>query len=452
VGPLLKFNYGMPTVVRQHNFIRKAAGDFGVPRTTVHFHGGHTPFRSDGFPTSDVLLPPEFQSPPGVPFGDFKFGDPYDYYYPLLDPGFKRNEDDRPERASTMWYHDHLLDFTRLNVHEGLAGLIMAFDELDTGDETGRLFPDTNLRLPSGAFDIPLVLQDKTIAPDGTIVFDLFNHDGVLGNQYLVNGAIQPFLKVKRRKYRFRILDASNARLFQLFISKENGQTITFDQIATEAGLLVNPDRDVESVLLVPSWRVDIVVDFRKAKQGDVLFLENRLLQVAGRKPAQLGGIRTPLLKFIVEEEVPDPSQVRDVLRPMLPISKERLAAAQRQDFQFDRKGGIWVVNRLPVDINVARPAVPENTGQIWTVRNGGGGWVHPLHIHHEFMRVLTRNGAVPPLNERDGNARKDTILLGPKEVAEIFIIFRDYKGPFVFHCHNLEHEDMAMMARFDVV
>jgi FtsP/CotA-like multicopper oxidase with cupredoxin domain len=89
---------------------------------------------------------------------------------------------------------------------------------------------------------------------------------------------------------------------------------------------------------------------------------------------------------------------------------------------------------------------------QIWHLENKSGGWWHPIHIHSEFMRVLRRNGKQPPLNERDGVARKDTVLLRGGESVDVFLKFRDYSGPFVFHCHNIEHEDMAMMARFDII
>ncbi len=82
---------------------------------------------------------------------------------------------------------------------------------------------------------------------------------------------------------------------------------------------------------------------------------------------------------------------------------------------------------------------------------NKSGGWWRPIHIHLDVMRVLSRNGQLPPLNERDGVAKKDTILLRDNDVVEVFLKFEDFRGPFVFHCHNLEHEDMAMMARFDV-
>ena len=118
----------------------------------------------------------------------------------------------------------------------------------------------------------------------------------------------------------------------------------------------------------------------------------------------------------------------------------------------FDRSGGVFTINNEPVDIENAAAIVSPTTAQLWRLTNSAGGWWHPIHIHSEFMRVLTRNGKRPPANEADGMARKDTVLLRGGDSVDVFIKFRDFTGPFVFHCHNIEHEDMAMMARFDVV
>ncbi|MBA2490757.1 MAG: multicopper oxidase domain-containing protein [Gammaproteobacteria bacterium] len=128
------------------------------------------------------------------------------------------------------------------------------------------------------------------------------------------------------------------------------------------------------------------------------------------------------------------------------------LAAAKRREFIFDGRRGGWAINGKFVDINkpIASPAI--NTPEVWRLVNKSGGWWHPVHVHLEFMRVLTRNGKQPPLEERDGQSRMDTVMLGPNDEVEVYFKFRDFPGPFVFHCHNIEHEDMFMMARFDVV
>jgi FtsP/CotA-like multicopper oxidase with cupredoxin domain len=447
-------------LVRFHNNLPKDHAGFGVPITTIHFHGGHQAARSDGFPgaLADIAsckgqLEKFFAPlPPG---GAFEPGAFFDYYFPLRDPGFsfgRHAEDDRP---ATMWYHDHFLDFTGPNVYKGLAGFFLVFDERDTGDETGTLFPGTNLRLPSGAFDIPLVIQDKAFDAQGRLLFDTFDHDGFLGNQFVVNGTIQPFFEVQRRKYRFRLLNGSNARVYQLFLSQAvNSKAVFhFDQIATEGGLLSKPIRGIDNFRLAMAERVEIVVDFAdpQFKGVTTVFLENRLQQDNGRGPDGLGA-GTPLLQFRLQNERPnDPSRVPGTLRPHPTITQAELAGATRRTFEFERDNGAWAINGQFVDLCVPVARIPVNATERWRLVNKSGGWVHPIHIHLEFLHVLSRNGQVPPLNERDGNALKDTIYLGPDDEVEIALHFRDFTGPYVFHCHNLEHEDMAMMAEFNV-
>ena len=140
------------------------------------------------------------------------------------------------------------------------------------------------LRLPSGDFDVPLVLQEKTFGPNGELVFDVFNLDGFLGEKFLVNGKVQPYLAVKRRKCRFRFLNGSNARIYQLFLADKNGKTYAMTQIATEGGLLSRPVRR-SSFLLGMAERVEVVIDFNDFAypQFSELFIENRLLQEIGR-------------------------------------------------------------------------------------------------------------------------------------------------------------------------
>jgi FtsP/CotA-like multicopper oxidase with cupredoxin domain len=199
--------------------------------------------------------------------------------------------------------------------------------------------------------------------------------------------------------------------------------------------------------------RVEVVIDFADPMFAgqQALYIENRLEQTDGRKPDGLTNAGTRLLKFVLGARQADPSQLPDTLRPFAAIGQAELKAAERREFIFDRSGGVFTINNEPVDIEKAAAIVKTNRPQIWRLTNKSGGWWHPIHVHLEFMRVLTRNGAPPPANEADGMARKDTILLRDNETVDAFFKFRDFTGPFVFHCHNLEHEDMAMMARFDV-
>jgi len=462
--------------VRHHNRLPHQHVGFGVPRNTVHFHGGHVPARADGFP--EDLVDPPLGFPSKVAFG---VGEHHDYLYPMLDPGVIDDIDggidhvDCGETPSTLWYHDHLLDFTGPNAYRGLAGFYLAFDDPRTNEILGGVgktaldigrenFPTTDpfghptdpriLRLPSGPFDVPLVLQDKSFAADGSLVFSSFDHDGFLGDKICVNGAIQPFLRVQRRKYRFRFLNGSNARIYQIFLANEVGVKYPMTQIATEGGLMAAPIRDISNFLLYMAERVEVVIDFTDFEHGTKLYLENRLRQDEGRKPDEVMSRGPQILQFIVEgDKAPDPSSVPDVLRPFAKVTEEEKRTAVRRTFEFGRSHGAWTINDQLAG-HLERPTVVSriNRGEIWRLVNNSGGWWHPIHIHHEFARVLTRNGRTPPLREQDGMAKKDTLLLRDNETVEVFVKFRDHTGPFVFHCHNMEHEDMAMMTRFDVV
>jgi FtsP/CotA-like multicopper oxidase with cupredoxin domain len=467
-GPTFVGVYGINELgggilVRHVNGLPANHTGFGVPYTTVHFHGGHHLSESDGFPT-DLHNPDgsttRFVSAPG---------EYYDHCFPFLDPGafdFIRGRSidppDSSERPAMLWYHDHLLDFTAQNVYRGLAGLALMFDDIDSGDET-----DTNpdaLRLPGfPEYDIPVVLQDRRFNRDGSLWYDSFDHDGFIGDKFLVNGAIQPFLDVEKRRYRLRFLNGSNARIYRLYLTNDLGHTFPMTQIATEGGLLSRALPDVQSVLIAPAERVEVVVDFGDADiaRQSAIYLENRLQQDDGRKPDGTVSRGTKLMKFNLTGDVvaDDPSQVgREengvrVLRHFEPIHPNVLAKATRRTFEFERSGGAWVINdRLAGELDRVRARSPRGAPEIWKLVNNSGGWWHPIHIHSEFMRVIRRGGGVPPLNERDGIAKKDTILLKGNDSVEVFLQFRDYLGPFVFHCHNIEHEDMAMMARFDVV
>lgn len=466
-GPTLLGRYGVNVrgagiVVRHENRLPANHQGFGVPYTTVHFHGGHHLAESDGFPI-------DIHDADG---SGFRFvsapGEYYDHCYPFLDvgvcdfdKGLSTEPPDPSERPAMLWYHDHLLDFTSQNVYRGLVGAALMFDDFDSGDEL-----DDNagaLRLPSfPEYDIPLVIQDKRFNRDGSLWFDSFDHDGFLGDRFLVNGAVQPFLEVQKRKYRLRFLNGSNARIYRLYLTNDLGQSFPMTQIATEGGLLSRPLPNTQSVLIAPAERVEVIVDFGDpdiARQS-ALFLENRLQQTDGRKPDGTVSRGARLMKFnLTGDYVDDPSRIgREenggvVLRHFEPIGPEVLAKAVRRTFEFERSSGAWVINdRLAGELQRARANVKRGQPEIWRLVNKSGGWWHPIHIHSEFMRVLRRNGNMPPLHERDGIAKKDTILLKDNDSVEVFLQFRDYMGPFVFHCHNLEHEDMAMMARFDVV
>jgi FtsP/CotA-like multicopper oxidase with cupredoxin domain len=193
-GPTYHAQYGHPILVRNRNDLPTNNGGFGINQVSTHLHNGHTPSESDGFPC-------DF-------FNSGKF---YDQVYPNVLAGFSQqfppNGDPR-EAMSTLWYHDHRVDFTSQNVYKGLAGFYLLFNDKDTGNEA------TGFRLPSGEFDVPMIFADKVFDQNGLLFFDLFNFDGILGDKFTVNGKIQPFFQVHPRKYRLRWLNGGPSRFY----------------------------------------------------------------------------------------------------------------------------------------------------------------------------------------------------------------------------------------------
>jgi len=418
---------GTPQLVRFVNDLpENDPVGIGEPISVIHRHGGFQAPEDDGYPLDS-----------------FCSGQSRDYFYPnVTDAGLLQNE------HSTNWYHDHTIDITAENVYRGLAGFYLYRFSLDTGNETD---PPPALGLPSGEFEIGLVLQDRRFNRDGFLVYDSFDHNGFLGDKFCVNGLIQPYLKVARRKYRFRFLNGSNARVYQLFLS--NGGT--FKVIGTDTHLLPRPV-PVTSFRIAPAERVDVVVDFTNTKINDEIFLVNRLQQTDGRKFDGLVSPGTSLLKFKVNRDAADPSRVPNILLPVTEGPRELLPQVKVQRrFKFERSHGAWVVNGEFFDENRvnAKPKVGEP--EIWILESGGG-WVHPVHIHLSEFFILSRDGKAPPAIE---GGRKDTVLIGGDvgQVVKILIKFEEFPGfdqftnRYVFHCHNIEHEDMRMMAQFEI-
>ena len=446
-GPTFQVRQGEPQVIRHLNRLPAGHVGFGVPHTTVHFHGGHVKPLFDGFPEDIAELGTRVVSEPGQDF---------DYVYAMQDPGFLEGNPDPTERAAMQWYHDHLLDFTGPNVYRGLSGAYIVYDDLDTGSE------NSGLRLPGplGVHDIPLVLQDRRIAADGSLIYLPEDFDGFLGDKFMVNGAINPFFTVARRKYRFRVLNGSNARFYMLSVSDADGRRQPFDIIANDGGLLAAPLRNQHKFLVANAEQIEFVIDFSAYPAGTELYLSDFLDQDSGRGPG--GDFEEPdevdrgeenrIMKFVVQGgSVQDPSQVPNTLRPFDPIPQSEIDAAEIVEVEFERRRGAWAVNHEFVDLEHPLVTAKRNRPQIWRIYNGGGGWWHPIHVHIENMRILRRNGGVPGPLERDGLAKKNTINLAGRDHVEAFFNFRDFTGHAVFHCHNLEHEDHFMMGRFDI-
>jgi FtsP/CotA-like multicopper oxidase with cupredoxin domain len=541
-GPRINAEYGKPVIVRFENHLDENPlnldrQDFGAPDYSflTHLHNGHTAPESDGNPHYSKLFGPKHDG--------YRVGDFVDNLYLNWPAG----NDDR-EKQSFFWFHDHRMDHTGSNVYKGMVGLYPIYDpknNLDAGDETqGLRLPGVRTNNPDGSFDvdydIPLAIYDVRL-DDGTTIhkdihdgfgefpaagnpkthpewwgksfFKHFPNHGFVGDIFTVNGTAYPVFEVKRRKYRFRFLDASISRIYEFKLmtsttgpqsSRDLGyatdtdlqgqwriqdgqQAMRWTEIADDGGLLPFPiTRD--SFELWPAKRREHIVDFTKyqdgspTRKGDVIYLTNVMKMPDGRMWSNSSRFlpdplyKVPMVKFVIGDDAPDNSvlpgpttKLRDV--PPLPSNWQTLLD-DRLIFELQRgsAGGEleWLINGKPFDPTVeltslvnkaghAFKATPKkNSFNLWEIRNGGGGWVHPFHLHMEEHRTVMRNGkdvtVKPDAGHPDDISREDLVALDPSESVIIYRGFRDFVGPYVAHCHNLAHEDHAMMFGWTIV
>lgn len=390
-GPTIKTRQNRRTVIRHTNKL-------AVP-TVVHLHGGATPSDSDGFPT-DLVLP----------------GHQKTYSYPN-------------DRAATLWYHDHALDQTGRNIFMGLAGLYIV-----EGEE------ERKLPLPRDEYDVPLVLQDRLFSTDSALLYRPDPVDGPATDVTLINGTPWPSFDVSACRYRFRILNASNARSFRLALSSRQ----PFVQVATDGGLLAVPCVERE-IPLAMAERVEVIVDFSVYPLDTTLTLDDQ----------NASSVERALLQFNVVRKVRDTSEVPERLAEISPVVPSR--TIQRRSFVFTRGDSRhsetrWSINGKEFDAGRAIAEVSANDVELWRLANHSfrekQNVVHPVHLHLANFQILQRNDKPPALYE---SGWKDTVALNVGDEVEIAVRFPGYRGRYLFHCHNLEHEDRGMMARFDV-
>jgi FtsP/CotA-like multicopper oxidase with cupredoxin domain len=443
-GPTHYARYGQDLLIRNFNDLPADNRGFGMNSVTTHLHNAHTPSESDGFPC-------DF-------FARGKF---YDHHYPNALAGFGSTHGpsgDINEALGTLWYHDHRVDFTAQNVYKGLAGFYCLFNNLDTGNET------TGFRLPgvpdsAGFFapikyDVPLMLADRVFDPStGALFFDLFNFDGILGDKFLVNGKIQPFFEVEPRRYRFRILNSGPSRFYQLFLTDQGSNTqIPFFQIGTDGNLLPRPIQVNNSIVAV-AQRMEVIIDFRNFA-GKTLYFENRLEQIDGRGPTGNtlpAGAGNFIMQFRVKGTATADNSVDPATSPRFYALPDKATAARAsRRFRFERGNGQWQINGRLMDGDCSAPRfqVQQNSVEYWTLQNNSGSWMHPVHIHFEEHQIMSQN---LPLLTTDVS-RKDVMRLQHRATAQLFFRFRDFIGRYPFHCHNVVHEDHAMMLRWDIV
>jgi spore coat protein A len=395
-GPTIRARVGRQSIVTVGNSLPSTTLGGSTGQIVVHLHGGIVHPDSDGFPT-DVIEP----------------GQSRVYTYP------------NNQLPSTLWYHDHVVHDTAPHVWYGLSGFYLISDAFEE-----------SLNLPSGEFEIPLSIQDRRFDASGAFVYSA-NNSGETGDAIMVNGTVQPYLDVKRRKYRFRVLNGSNSRLYRLALSSG----ATFAVLGMEGGLLPTPVW-TSNITLAPGERADIVVDFSGVPVGSNVVLRNTLV----------GSTSTlySIMRFNIVGTATDTSAVPANLRPMTALNPANAITTRTFSLGGGMMGGAWTINGSVFDANTPIATPKRGTIEIWQFNNGGMmGMNHPIHVHGIMFQILDINGSPPPATHRGW---KDTVNVPAGGNARIIAKFDGYAGKYVLHCHNLEHEDNDMMARFDIV
>lgn len=389
----------------------------------IHWHGLHVPVSADGHPR--LAIAP---------------GETYTYEFTVAD------------RAGMYWYHPHPHGRTGPQVYGGLAGLFIIRDEEEQA-----------LGLPSGEYDIPLVIQDRLFDSNNQLVYGgngmMDQMMGFLGNRLLINGQADFNLSVATRPYRLRLLNGSNSRIYKL--GWEDGSPITV--IGTDGGLLEAPI-EKEYITLAPAQRLDLWVDFSDRTVGDQV----RLVNLPSAVP---DGTAFPVLDITVERKESGtevlPNKLSNVVR-----HNEAESSNQRSPRDFTLSMGMgmrWMINGRTFEMEgVARDEVVKlGNLETWQFTNQVGGGMgmmggmalpHPMHIHGLQFQIVERDIDAPGRaaweTVSDGFVDEgwhDTVLVMPGERVKILLKFDDFEGLYLYHCHNLEHEDMGMMRNYRV-
>lgn len=403
LGPTIRANKGETVSVSLQNNLSE--------ETNIHWHGLILPENMDGHP-KDVASP----------------GGALQYTLPVI------------QRAGTYWYHPHPHGLTAKQVFMGLAGMFIVNDEEEAG-----------LNLPSGEFEVPIIIQDKRFegnrldySPSADEVMS-----GYLGEQVTVNGMHAPYLNLAATWYRFRIVNASTARVYKLAITGGLKMHI----IGSDGGLLRSPEM-VSEILLGPGERLDALVDFSHLAAGQEVYLvSNRFSQydVQGRQNFKLMRFkidRTASLEFTL----PSSLSGIPVLDQMQAIKTRTFDISAMAGGERGHGGGMGrhSINGRTFEMERVDETVSAGTTEIWEFDNMMGDEIHPMHVHGVQFQVLHRMGG---RNEIIASEKgwKDTVLVMPGEKVKVIMAFPEYTGVFVFHCHNLEHEDDGMMLNYQI-
>ena len=441
--------YQNPTIriKRGNQFSARLQNDLDEP-TIIHWHGLHLPGVMDGHPRTTIPA-----------------GAHYDYAFTVAN------------RGGMYWYHTHAHNLTAEQAYLGLAGIFMVEDE----DETALR---TTLQLEQGVTELPLLIQDKQFNSAGELAYEAKSMQqtmmGQLGDTILVNLTPQPQLDIANRLYRFRILNGSNSRIYKLaFVSR--GKMLPYSVIGTDAGLLDRP-YTVQEVFVAPAERVDVLFDASRLRAGEEVLLmslafdpmEDDMMSGMGGMMGGMSGMsgtsgtggmggsslalgaEFEIMKLAVTTQVPvtpstPPSRLSNIVR-----IDTRGAGVRNISLTMQRMR--WLINGESFDMDRSPIQSRSNTVELWDIRNAKMSMPHPMHMHGFSFQVVNRRNSPGQVRKlaQDASGRlvtdlgwKDTILVWPGETVRIAIDFtNEYRGDqmYVFHCHNLEHEDQGMM------
>jgi spore coat protein A, manganese oxidase len=426
-GPTFETRSGEPLLVEWVNAlptehflpidhtIHGAEADKPAVRMVVHLHGAKTGPESDGYP-EDWISP----------------GKSALYYYP--------NEQD----AAMLWYHDHALGINRLNVYAGLLGAFFVRDGFEDG-----------LNLPSGKYELPFIIYDRFLTRDGQLLYPVSPDPQspwvpeVFGNAILVNGKLFPYLDVEPRKYRLRVLNGSNARIYRLSFADD----ASFHQIGTDQGLLPAPVPLTE-LEIAPGERADLVVDFTAHRGAQVILRSDAFV----------------IMQFRVSStKVTDSSSLPASLRPLVRLAQSEANQTRLLTLdEYVNKAGnpvMLLLNASHWKLPITEKPMLGST-EIWSFINPTND-THPIHLHLVRFQILDRQPYEPWLFQTKrqlhflGPAEapapneagwKDTVQAYSRMVTRIIVPFTGFTGRYVWHCHILEHEDNEMMRPYEVV
>jgi spore coat protein A len=434
-GPTFETRSGEPLLVEWVNAlpsehflpmdhtIHGAEPDKPTVRTVVHLHGAKTGPESDGYP-DDWIVP----------------GKSTLYYYP------------NQQSAAMLWYHDHAIGINRLNVYAGLFGTFFIRDAAED-----------SLNLPKGKYELPLLLYDRLLTKDGQLLYPLSPDPKspwipeLSGNAIVVNGKLFPYLEVESRKYRFRVLNASNSRFYHLSLRGAVGEgqasNLPFHQIGTDQGLLSAPV-PLTTLEVAPAERADLVIDFSEHR-GTQLILKNdafSVLQfrVSSGKTADTSSMPRTLVPV---PKIPESQAVRTRL-----LTLDEYVNKAGNPVMLLLNGSHW---REPTS---EKPILGST--EIWSLINPTND-THPIHLHLVKFQILDRQSYVPwvyqtkrqlqflgPPQPPEPNEAgwKDTVRADSQMVTRIIVPFTGFTGRYVWHCHILEHEDNEMMRPYEVI